>query len=135
MLNTMQVKSKTYKDVKIYMYIALHRIFAELKITLTQPYLDKNLDEILTKSNYRVTKEDIKHEIMSNHFMTNKVLNQLESEQLISIEHTGKEYNIKITKKGVLYLRDFDRFYREVYKEQLKIHYAYRKDLLHLSDE
>lgn len=119
--------ARVYKDAKIYMYIALRRVFGAFGIELNQPNLEKAVDQLLAGEAPRVTKEDIKHEIMSNHFMTNKVLSSLETEEFIVIEKTGKEYNIKITKKGVMHLREFDKFYREIYKEQLKMHYAYRK--------
>jgi predicted transcriptional regulator len=119
--------ARVYKDAKIYMYIALRRVFGAFGIELNQPNLEKAVDQLLADAAPRVTKEDIKHEIMSNHFMTNKVLDSLETEGFIVVEKTGKEYNIKITKKGIMHLREFDKFYREIYKEQLKMHYAYRK--------
>lgn len=119
--------ARTYKDAKIYMYIALRRVFGELGTDLHQPNLENIIDDVLEKASYRVTKEDIKHEIMSNHYMTNKVLRTLEKEGHILIEKKGKEYNIKITREGVLHLHRFDRFYREIYRQQLKMHYAYRK--------
>jgi predicted transcriptional regulator len=119
--------ARSYKDAKIYMYIALRRVFGAFGIELNQPNIERAADHLLAGDAPRVTKEDIKHEIMSNHFMTNKVLDSLVAEGFILIERAGKEYNIRITKKGVLHLREFDRFYREIYKEQLKMHYAYRK--------
>jgi predicted transcriptional regulator len=119
--------ARSYKDSKIYMYIALRRVFSVFQIELHQPNLENLVDRLLADTSYRVTKEDIKHEIMSNHFMTNKVLDSLLAEGFIVVEKLGKEYNIRITKKGVMHLCEFDRFYREIYKEQLKMHYAYRK--------
>jgi predicted transcriptional regulator len=121
------MSARSYKDSKIYMYIALRRVFSVFQIELQQPNLENLVDRLLADASYRVTKEDIKHEIMSNHFMTNKVLDSLVTEEFIVVEKLGKEYNIRITKKGVMHLREFDRFYREIYKEQLKMHYAYRK--------
>jgi predicted transcriptional regulator len=72
-----------------------------------------------------VSKEDIKHEIRSNHYMTNKVLLKLESDGLVRITKVNNKYQIRITRKGILYLRRFNALYLELYKEQIRDHYKY----------
>jgi len=119
-------RGRAYKDHKIYMCFALNRIVAELRIDIYQPELEVKIDPILTSSSYRVTKEDIKHEIRSNHFMTEKVLEKLKEEGLIEIAQVGKEYQIRITRSGVLHVRKFNEFYKVMYREQILQHYAYR---------
>jgi predicted transcriptional regulator len=119
-------RGRAYKDHKIYMCFALNRIVAELGIDIYQPELEAKIDAILAAASYRVTKEDVKHEIRSNHFMTEKVLQKLQEEGLIQITQVGKEYQIRITKPGVLHVRKFNEFYKVMYREQILQHYAYR---------
>ncbi|HLF06641.1 MAG TPA: hypothetical protein VI893_05665 [Thermoplasmata archaeon] len=119
-------RARAYKDHKIYMCFALNRIVAELRIDIYQPELEVKIDGVLSTASYRVTKEDIKHEIRSNHFMTEKVLEKLKEEGLIEIAQVGKEYQIRITKPGVLHVRKFNEFYKVMYREQILQHYAYR---------
>ena len=118
-------QSKKYKDYKIYCCFALNRLISELDIDIFQVDLEDKLDAILTSKDYKITKEDIKHEIRSNHHMTNKVLEKLVEDSLIEIIKSEKEYNIKITKKGVLHVRRYNEFYKEIYGELINQHYAY----------
>jgi len=118
--------TRRYKDYKIYCCFALNRLLTELDIDIFQMDLDEKLDSILASKDYKVTKEDIKHEIRSNHHMTNKVLEKLEEDGLVEILKNEKEYRIKITKKGVLHIRKYNEFYKEFYGELIQQHYAYR---------
>lgn len=118
--------SKAYKDSKIYGCIALNRLVSELGIDLGQPGLEEKLDMILAGERPRVSKEDIKHEIRSNHFMTNKVIEQLEADGLVEVAQVDGRYEIRITKGGVLYARKYNEFYLKIYEEQIRDHYRYR---------
>jgi predicted transcriptional regulator len=117
--------SKSYKDSKIYGCFTLNRLVSELGIDLYQPGLDEKLDQILAEDRPGVSKEEIKHEIRSNHFMTNKVIEQLEEEGLVRVEKRDGRYEIKITKAGVLYVRKYNEFYLSIYEEQIREHYRY----------
>jgi predicted transcriptional regulator len=98
----------------------------ELNIDLYQDELEGKIDGILEKSTSYLTKEDVKHEIRSNHYMTNKVIEKLVEDGFIQITKEGKVYKIRITKKGVLHIRMYNRFYKQIYNEQIKEHYKYR---------
>jgi predicted transcriptional regulator len=104
-------------------------LVSELGIDLYQQDLESKLDEIVARSDAVVTKADIRHEIRSNHNMTEKVLGALVQEGLIEIIKEGYEnrYRIRITKAGVLHARKFNEFYAQLYEEQIKDHYKYRE--------
>lgn len=121
--------SRQYKDYKIYCCFALNRIVSALNIDIYQEGLEEKIDAILKEKEgqYRITKEDVKHEIRSNHYMTNKVLQKLEEDGLIQIVREEKEYSIRITRKGVLHIRKYNEFYKEMYGEIIREHYAYRQ--------
>lgn len=118
--------SKVYKDYKIYCCFALNRLVGELNIDLYQDGLEEKIDGVLANSEAFLTKEDIKHEIRSNHYMTNKVIEKLAEDGFIEVTKEGKIYKIKITKKGVLHVRMYNRFYKQIYDEQIREHYRYR---------
>ncbi|MFQ6059982.1 MAG: hypothetical protein ACE5KV_01630 [Thermoplasmata archaeon] len=118
--------SKVYKDYKIYCCFALNRLVGELNIDLYQDGLEEKIDGVLENSEAFLTKEDIKHEIRSNHYMTNKVIEKLAEDGFIEVTKEGKIYKIKITKKGVLHVRMYNRFYKQIYDEQIREHYRYR---------
>ena len=117
--------SKTYKDSKIYGCFTLNRLVSELEIDLYQPGLEGKLDHILSEDRRGISKEDIKHEIRSNHFMTNKVIEELEQDGLVRVDKREGRYEIKITKEGVLYARKYNEFFLSVYEEQVREHYRY----------
>jgi len=96
-----------------------------LNINIYQSHLDEKINSILAKAKYEISKSDIRHEIRSNHKMTEKVLKELEEEGLIYLETSGKKTLVKITRKGIFHLRKWNRFYMELYREQLKDHYKY----------
>jgi len=121
--------ARQYKDAKIYSCFVLNRLVSALGIDLYQDELEQKIDEILGKSESFVTKADIRHEIRSNHNMTEKVLGGLVDEGLIRIVHDPAEnrYRILITKAGVLHARRFNEFYAQLYEEQIRDHYKYRE--------
>lgn len=123
---SVSMSPRKYKDHRIYCCFALNRLVSALDIDLYQSDLEEKLDEILASSKATVTKEEIKHEIMSNHYMTTKVLQELESDGLVEVRREDKGYNIRITKKGVLYIRKYNEFYQRVYQDHIKEHYKYR---------
>ena len=118
--------SRTYKDSKIYCCFTLNRLVSELGIDLYQVDLEAKLEGILGQGQTGLSKEEIKHEIRSNHFMTNKVIDQLEQDGLIEVENKEGRYLIKITKAGVLHIRKHNEFFLKIYEEQIREHYLYR---------
>ena len=124
--------SHKYKDYKIYSCFVLNLLVSALRIDLYQDRLEEKLDEILDRSSAKVTKADIRHEIRSNHNMTNKIIEQLVKDDLIEIEKYERYYNVKITKKGVLHIRRFNEFYKKIYEDQIQDHYKYTKPPLWL---
>ncbi len=120
---------RQYKDAKIYSCFVLNRLVSALGIDLYQDGLEDKLDAILAASQAVVTKADIRHEIRSNHNMTEKVLNGLVDEGLVRIVHDPAEnrYRILITREGVLHALRFNEFYAQLYTEQIRDHYKYRE--------
>ncbi len=118
--------SRSYKDFKIYACFTLNRLVSELGIDIYQPDLESKLDRILAEDRPGLSKEEIKHEIMSNHFMTNKVLDFLVEQNLVRIEEKEAQYEVRITREGVLYVRKYNEFFFNLYEEQIRQHYRYR---------
>jgi len=118
--------SKTYKDHKIYCCFTLNRLVSELGIDLYQEGLEGKLDSILASHPLGISKEEIKHEIRSNHFMTNKVLERLQEDGLVRIEERDGRYEVSITREGVLYVRKYNEFFLSIFREQIQEHYRYR---------
>jgi predicted transcriptional regulator len=116
--------ARVYKDYKVYCCFTLNRLVSELGIDLYQPGLEDKLDEIL-KDQPSISKEEIKHEIRSNHFMTSKVIEKLEEDGLVKVEKVEGKYEIKITKEGVLYVRKYNQFFMNIYREQIRDHYRF----------
>ncbi len=114
-----------YKSYKVYRVIVLNLLVQALDINLYQKDLEEKLDSILESAEYRITKSRIRHEIRSNHKMTQKVLDELAEEGLIYLVPEEKTTLVKITKKGVLHLRKWNRFYINLYREQIVDHYRY----------
>lgn len=96
-----------------------------IHINIYQSNIEDKIENILKNVNSEVSKSDIRHEIRSNHKMTEKVLDELQKEGLVEIVELSKKTIIKITKKGVLHLAKWNRFYMELYREQLRDHYRY----------
>ena len=118
--------SRAYKDYKIYCCFTLNRLVGELGINLYQPDLESKLDRLLTDEVKGISKEEVKHEIRSNHFMTNKVIEKLVEDGLVTVDHADNRYQVRITKAGVLYVRKYNEFFMNIYAEQIRDHYRYR---------
>jgi len=118
---------RVYKDYKIYSCLALNKLVSALGIHLYQDDLEKKIDGILENDRTMVSKEDIKHEIKSNHYMTDKVLKKLEEDGFIILDRIENRYRIRITRKGVLHVRTYNTFYAEMYKREMIAHYQYRE--------
>jgi predicted transcriptional regulator len=116
-----------YKGLEVYCCLALNRIAQQLGIDLNQADLETKLDDILKDRNKGVPKVELSYELRSNHYMTNKVLEVLEEEGLVTVEKLpdGREYEVKITKKGVLHLSKFNQFYSVIFKKYIIDHYRY----------
>jgi predicted transcriptional regulator len=118
--------SRAYKDHKIYCCFTLNRLVAELGIDLYQQDLESKLDRLLSENVGGVSKEEVKHEIRSNHFMTNKVIEKLVEDGLVTVENHDGRYQVRITRQGVLYIRKYNEFFLNIYAEQIRDHYRYR---------
>jgi predicted transcriptional regulator len=116
-----------YKGLEVYCCLALNRIAQQLGIDLNQADLEAKLDNLLKERNKGVPKVELSYELRSNHYMTNKVLEVLEEEGLVTVEKLtdGREYQVKITKKGVLHLSKFNQFYSVIFKKYIIDHYRY----------
>ena len=118
---------RRYKDSRIYSCFVLNRLVSEMGIDLYQSGLEEKLDRILEESARPLSKEEIKHEIKSNHYMTEKVIEALLADGHIRMDKEEGRYKIFITKEGVLHVRKFNEFYKELYREQIKDHYRFRQ--------
>jgi len=117
---------KRYKDHRIYSCFALNFLVSALGINVYQDLLEDRIDEVLETSDVKITKDDIRHELQTNHKMTSSVLNYLVEEDLITMELEGRSYRINITKNGVLHIREFNKFYSALYSSQIIDHYRFR---------
>jgi len=118
--------ARPYKDYVIYGCFVLNRLVAELDIDLDQPDLESKLDTLLRDMGSSLSKEEVKREIRSNHVMTNKVVEALVKDGLVTLTQEEGRYRIAITKAGVLHIRKYNEFYRRIYLEQIRDHYRYR---------
>lgn len=118
--------SRAYKDHKIYCCFTLNRLVAQLGIDLYQQDLESKLDRLLSENVGGVSKEEVKHEIRSNHYMTNKVIEKLVEDGLVTVENNDGRYQVRITRQGVLYIRKYNEFFLNIYAEQIRDHYRYR---------
>ena len=118
--------SRSYKDHKIYSCFALNLLVSKLNIDLYQDDLEGKIDKVLAENPGGVSKEEVKHEIRSNHFMTNKGIEKLVEDHLVTVEAKENRYEVRITKAGVLYIRKYNEFFLSMYREQIEEHYQYR---------
>ena len=88
--------SRTYKDQKIYCCFVLNRLVSELGIDLYQSDLEQKIDQILETRQVGISKEEIKHEIRSNHFMTNKVTEILVEDGLVTVDAREDSFEVRI---------------------------------------
>ncbi len=118
--------SRPYKDLVIYGCFVLNRLVADLGIDLYQENLEAKLDSVLP-GQQGVSKEQIKREIKSNHFMTERVLEALVKGGHVTVELSDGHYRVRITRAGVLHIRQYNVFYRKIYQEQIRDHYRFTK--------
>ncbi|HYM40554.1 MAG TPA: hypothetical protein VEY12_10530 [Thermoplasmata archaeon] len=118
--------SRPYKDLVIYGCFVLNRLVADLGIDLYQDDLEAKLDPLLPRQ-AGISKEQVKREIKSNHFMTERVLEALVKEGHVTVEEAEGHYRVKITKAGVVHIRKYNEFYRKIYEEQIRDHYRFTK--------
>ncbi|MBI4416089.1 MAG: hypothetical protein HY557_03805 [Euryarchaeota archaeon] len=118
--------SRPYKDLVIYGCFVLNRLVSELGIHLDQVGLEEKLDALLGANPVFLTKEQVKREIRSNHYMTTKVVESLAQQGLVRVEEQEGRYRIYLVKEGILHIRRYNDFYRRVYQEQIRDHYRYR---------
>ncbi len=118
--------SRPYKDLVIYGCFVLNRLVADMGIDLYQDGLEGKLDAILPRQQ-GISKEEVKREIKSNHFMTERVLEALLKDAYVTVEQAEGRYRVRITKEGVLHIRRYNEFYRKIYQEQIRDHYRFTK--------
>ena len=116
---------RKYKDYRIYSCLILNKLVSTLDIDIYQPDLEEKIDDILAECKMGLTKGDIIHEIRSNHTMTNKILKILEEDDYITITKLEKSYEIRITREGVLHCKEFNEFYKKIYRDQIEDHYRF----------
>ena len=124
---------RPYKDLVIYGCFVLNRLVADMGIDLYQDSLDAKLDMLLPRQT-GISKEEVKREIKSNHFMTERVLEALVKEGHVAVEAHEGRYRVRITKEGVLHIRKYNEFYRKIYQEQIRDHYRFTKAPFWLQD-
>ena len=116
--------SRPYKDLVIYGCFVLNRLVSDLGIDLYQDGLEAKLDAILP-TQAGISKEEVKREIKSNHFMTERVLETLVKEGHVTVESREGHYRVRITREGVAHIRKYNEFYRKIYQEQIRDHYRF----------
>ena len=116
---------KSYKDMNLYSCIVLNLLASALGIDPQQKELETKLDLILLENPDGLSKSEIMHHIRSNHNMTERILNHLESEGFIRIEKDERTYSVIPTRKGLLHVGEFNKFYASIYSKQIEDHYRY----------
>ena len=118
--------SRPYKDLLIYGCFVLNRLVADMGIDLYQDGLDSKLNLVLP-SQRGMSKEEVKREIKSNHFMTDRVIEALQKDGHVTVEVVDGRYRIRITREGVVHIRRYNEFYLKIYQEQIRDHYRFMK--------
>jgi predicted transcriptional regulator len=125
--------SRPYKDLVIYGCFVLNRLVADMGIDLYQEGLETKLELVLPNQR-GMSKEEVKREIKSNHFMTDRVIEALQKEGHVTVEFVDARYRIRITRDGVLHIRRYNEFYRKIYNEQIRDHYRFTQAPFWLRD-
>ena len=125
--------SRPNKDLVIYGCFVLNRLVADMGIDLYQDGLEAKLD-LLLPNQRGMSKEELKREIKSNHYMTDRVIEALQKEGHVTVESIEGRYRIRITKDGILHIRRYNEFYRKIYNEQIRDHYRFTKAPFWLRD-
>ncbi len=118
--------SRPYKDLVIYGCFVLNRLVADMGIDLYQDGLDSKLGLVLP-SQRGMSKEEVKREIKSNHFMTDRVIEALQKDGHVTVQVVDGRYRIRITREGVVHIRRYNEFYLKIYQEQIRDHYRFMK--------
>src|SRR5437667_12555474 len=93
--------SRPYKDLVIYGCFVLNRLVSDMGIDLYQDGLESKLDVVLPNQR-GMTKEEVKREIKSNHFMSDRVIESLQKEGHATVEVVEGHYRSRITWHGVV---------------------------------
>lgn len=117
--------AKMYKDLNIYSCMVLNMLSSALGIDLQQPNLQEKMGPKLDGLGEGLSKSEVMHAIRSNHNMTEKILSHLEGEGFIRIVRGERGYQVVPTMKGLLHVREFNRFYASIYAKQIEEHYRY----------
>jgi len=125
--------SRPYKDLVIYGCFVLNRLVADVGFDIYQDGLEAKLDGLLARQ-VGISKEEVKREIKSNHFMTDRVIEALLKDGLVAVEEKDGRYRIRITREGVLHIRKYNDFYRKIYQEQIRDHYRFTQAPFWLRD-
>lgn len=125
--------SRPYKDLVIYGCFVLNRLVADMGIDLYQDALESKLGRLIPAQR-GMSKEEVKREIKSNHFMTDRVIEALLKDRLVTVEEVEGRYRIRITHEGVFHIRRYNEFYRKIYTEQIRDHYRFTKAPFWLRD-
>src|SRR5947207_2181333 len=120
--------SRPYKDLVIYGCFVLNRLVADIGIDLYQDGLESKL-EIVLPNQRGMSKEEVKREIKSNHFMTDRVIESLQEEGHVSVQVLEGHYWIRLTR-----IRQYNEFYRKIYTEQIRDHYRFTQAPFWLRD-
>jgi predicted transcriptional regulator len=126
--------SRPYKDLVIYGCFVLNRLVSQLDIDLYQAGLEGKLDRLLAERSSAMSKEEVKREIRSNHYMTNRVLAALVRDGLVTVVREEGRYRVSITREGVLHIRRYNAFYKKIYEEQIRDHYRFKPPPFWLRD-
>src|SRR5204862_6771474 len=81
--------------------------------------------EVVLPRQVGMSTEEVKREIKSNHFMTDRGIEALQKEGHVAVEETEGRYRIRITREGVLHIRHYNEFYRKIYDEQIRDDYRF----------
>jgi len=125
--------SRPYKDLVIYGCFVLNRLVADMGIDLYQDALESKLEGLLPGQK-GISKEEVKREVKSNHFMTDRVIEALLKDGHVTVQEVEGRYRIRITHAGVLHIRRYNEFYRKIYNEQIRDHYRFTKAPFWLRD-
>src|SRR5512137_1495736 len=125
--------SRPYKDLIIYGCFVLNRLVADMGVDLYQENLEAKLATILPQQR-GISKEEVKREIKSNHFMTERVLEALLKDAYVTVEAVDGHYRVRITMEGVMHIRKYNEFYRRIYQEQIRDHYRFTRAPFWLQD-
>ncbi len=119
------MSARKYKDMNLYSCIVLNLLASMIGLDLGQKGFEKKIKRYLDDRKEGLTKSQIMHEIRSNHNMTEKILAHLTEEEYITIHRDENSYSIHPTLKGLLHVREFNRFYASIYSKQIEEHYRF----------